>query len=162
MAEDINNMNGQQVSPEEGEAKKILEEDPDDTVDTNEITRIIRLYLGREADETELARFNNMKESELKILTDYLLQKREEAKMNQETNKVKNGLALKTMKTVGENNIAAMKNSPGTPPMPISTPPGMPPAGMPTQGQMPPPPENKNLPDGRFTLVKFPPQGMPQ
>ncbi len=148
--------------PKEGEAQKILQEDIDDTVNESEIQRIVRLYTGREASEEEMSRFSGTKESELKVLTTYLNDLREQDKMNMNANKTKNDLALKGMKAVGENQIANFKANPmmpqGTPPM---MPPGdggapmMPPQGMPPQGPNMNGQNDRTIRDGRFSLVKF-------
>lgn len=167
------------TDPKEKQVDKILAEDQDSTMNPSEITRIIRLYLGREATPDETSRFNGMMESEKKILIDYVNSERntrkaqsdteaKTAKMQSEnemknakiqsdtemkTAKVQGDLMTKGMKTMGENTLNMMKN----PPMPATGPMGMgaqAPMASPMSG-VPVAPGKKYISDGRFVLVKF-------
>jgi len=159
----------------ESQAQKIVQEDEDLIVSAEEIQRIVMLYLGREPTEEEINRFEGMKESELKILTDYLNEQKDasqnEAKVLGDANKIQGDLANKEMKIQGDNALQQMKQlgavPPGGQPLPeMATAPvqgqpspemataGMPPqAGMPPEGAMPP--RKKFAQDGRFFPVKF-------
>lgn len=165
----------------EKKVDKILAEDKDLIIDPSEIARIFKLYIGRTATPEENDRFTGMKESEHKILIDYLNQQRDKEKLqldatkeeeklqmvaNQDemknqlnTNKVKNDLSVKGMKAIGNKNIDMMRGKPIAP---------MPQMGQMLQGDRGPMfegsnmnnenmnPENKKIiRDGRFSLVKF-------
>lgn len=141
---------------EEQEAKNILKEDKDDIIDESEIKRIIKLYLGRDSTPEEISRFLGMKESELKILTDYVNTERTSQKDQSETemkgNKVQNDLMLKGMKAVGNNNLEAMKTGQPQMPMPVNIPA---PAQMPTQTAPAQPTGGRMIPEGRYSLIQF-------
>jgi len=146
--------------------KKILDEDKNKIIDEFEIRRIIKLYIGRSPSDDEISRFSGMKESERKILVDYVETERTSQKDQNELgikgNKIQGDLMLKGMKTMGNNNLEAMKM--GQPPM--QTPAGM---GQPSSNMgmganpMQPQPASPSpqsggsrfVPEGRFSLVQF-------
>ncbi len=138
----------------EQQAKNILAEDQDLTIDVGEIQRIIRLYLGREASPSELHRFIGMKESEVKILTDYANSERDTMKRQSDVMNTQHDLSHKAMKIKGNAQIDAMKNN-QMPPATNSSPNQMMPTEQATPTAPPTPLAGKQIPDGRFTLVRF-------
>ena len=159
----------------ENQAQEILKEDKDEIINPDEIQRIIKLYLGREADESELQRFTGMHESELKALTDYvkIIEDRNsmdrdkslnEEKTQMDAMKIGGDLANKEMKIKGGQNLDSLKEMAATPGM------AGPMAGMPSV--VPPMPQRpmidgqggcgskaspntKYIKDGKNFLVRF-------
>lgn len=143
----------QLIGNEEQEVDKILAEDEDQTMNPEEISRIFKLYIGQPATPEEEERFTGMLESEKKVLIDYLNQRRDEAKGLTNENKVKQELALKGMKAMGENNIAAMKGKPVIPAAPMMMP-GQAPMGQDMNNENEDQ-EPQSIRDGRFSLAQF-------
>ena len=154
----------------------ILNEDKDDVVGQHEIDRIFRIYLDRVPTEQEIARFDGIKESEFKVIENYIKEEEDRNSLNRDKSlneekgqmdamKIQGDLANKEMKIKGGQGLDALKG--------MATVPGMagPVAGMPSvvppvpqrpmtegQGQSPqsPPAENQRfLQDGKNFLVKF-------
>ena len=155
--------------------KQILEEDKDNIVDQTEIERIFRIHLNRLPTEQEIARFEGIKESEWKIIEDYIKKEENEISLgadkllNEEKGqidamKISGDLANKEMKIKGDQSLDTLKN--------IAAVPGMagPIAGMPSvvppmsrrpmmngQGGCGPKsgPNTKYIKDGKNFLVQF-------
>lgn len=155
--------------------KQILEEDKDNIVDQIEIERIFRIHLDRFPTEQEIARFEGIKESEWKVIENYI--KSEEDKNSLESDKFLNeeksqmdamkiggDLANKEMKVKGDQSLDALKNIAAVPGMagPIA---GMPSVVPPTprrpmmdgQGGCGPKsgPNTKYIKDGKNFLIRF-------
>jgi hypothetical protein len=153
----------------------ILDEDKDKIVSQQEIERIFRIHLDRIPTEQEISRFNGIKESEWKVIENYI--KAEEDRNSFEADKLFNeekgqadamkiggDLANKEMKVKGDQSLDALKN--------IAAVPGMagPIAGMPSvvppmprrpmmdgQGGCGPKsgPSQKYIKDGKNFLIRF-------
>jgi hypothetical protein len=167
------------MAEDTSEVKKILNEDKDNVVDRMEIERIFRIHLDRIPSEEEIARFEGIKESEWKIIEDYI--KIEENKNSLESDKLLNeekgqidamkiggDLANKEMKIKGDQGLDSLKNVAAIPGMagpmagmpsivpPVPERPVMSGMGGPGPGNASPPAKNnKYIRDGRFVLVKF-------
>lgn len=159
-------MENKSQKPEAGTVKKILEEDEDKVVGAEEIARIFRIYLGREATEDENARFEGIRESEWKILEKYVkkLADIDETDENAriETTKNAQDFAIKDAKITGKNILENKKmamSMPGMTPManspvPMPMDPGiMTPAG--AGQEMPEEGGQEYLQDGEKFLVQF-------
>lgn len=146
---------------ENSPVKKILDEDEDLIVGQEEIDRIFRIYLNRIPTEEEVNRFEGIKESEFKVLEDYVNSQKEtiknEEKVLGDSAKIKGDLANKEMKMKGQNNLEMMKA--GMPPMPIPENIGLPKAGGISEQSMlagrTETPQSRTVQDGSNFLVKF-------
>lgn len=154
----------EETTNKESQAQSIIEEDKDLVIGVEEVQRIVMLYLGREALSDELQRFEGMKESELKILTDYLNEEKtktqDETKIAGDANKIQGDLVNKEMKIQGDNALQQMKQLGAVPPgtMPAQGQPLLPQAPMAPTGVPQAPmeaPGKKFAQDGRFFPVRF-------
>lgn len=148
-------------SEEKTPVKRILDEDENKTIDQLEIDRVFRIHLGRIPTEEEITRFEGIKESEFKILEDYVNSQSEtiknEEKVLGDSAKIKGDLANKEMKMKGQNNLEMMKA--GMPPTSIPKGVGLPKTGEVSDrsmldGQMESP-QKRTIQDGNNFLVRF-------
>lgn len=141
--------------------KNILDEDKNNTIDQHEIDRVFRIHLGRIPTEEEINRFEGIKESEFKILEDYVNSQKETIKNEEkalgDSAKIKGDLANKEMKIKGQDSLEMMKA--GMPPMPIPGNIGLPKAGGISEQSMlagrTDTPQGRTIQDGNNFLVKF-------
>lgn len=152
----------------------ILAEDENKIVDQNEIDRIFRIHLDRIPTEQEVQRFTGIKESEFKVIENYIKEEEDrnslekdrtlnEEKGQLDAMKIQGDLANKEMKIKGDQQLGSLKDMAAMPGMagqvagaPSVVPPM--PQRPPTGGQMPPEqeqPGQKYLPDGKNILVQF-------
>ncbi|MCK5138417.1 MAG: hypothetical protein KAJ30_00770 [Candidatus Heimdallarchaeota archaeon] len=169
-------MEKENIDLEKKSVKGILDEDVDNVVDQSEIDRIFRIHLDRVPTPEEISRFDGIKESEFKVIEEYI--KSEEAENSLESEKVINeeksnvdamkiggDLANKEMKIKGGQNLDMLKDMaaiPGmagpaagmpsvVPPMPQRPPMG----GVSGPGPQQAGPNAKYIKDGKKFLVQF-------
>lgn len=148
-----------------GTVKKILDEDEDQVVGAEEIARIFRIYLGRPATDEENARFEGIRESEWKILENYVKKEKDKLDTGEkavfEDQKNRLDLAGKEQKLLGKQYIDAKKNMNPMMPNPMQSG-GMMPPITPVPESVPnqtPPPSSTGgadyIRDGKNFLVTF-------
>ena len=154
----------------------ILDEDTDEVVDQQEIERIFRIHLDRQATPEEIARFDGIKESEWKIIEAYIKEEENKVLMGQEVSsneeksqidamKIGGDLANKEMKIKGDQNLDTLKNMAATPGMagPMANMPSVVPpmperpvmGGVSGPGPQQMNPNTKYVKDGKNFLVQF-------